>query len=306
MNKQATQPIPYGLQELPRFSDKLSWLYLEHGVLSKNDDGVFFADASGRTPVPLANLALIMLGPGTRVTHRVMQALAEMNCLTVWSGENGTRLYAHGTGGTGHANQLRRQARIWAHPLQHMQVVRRMYEIRFGEAVPDDLSIQQIRGREGMRVRRLYERLATAAGVEWKGRHYDPRNWSSADVPNRCLSAANAALYGLVHAALVSVGYSPALGFIHTGRPRSFVYDIADLVKFETVVPTAFEVAAAGPANVERATRLACRDSFKRANLMSRIVTITEHVLDVDLSDVPDPTTDGWQPALPPTVGPDD
>lgn len=301
-----TQPIPFGLQELPRFSDKLSWLYLERGVLSKNNDGVFFADAGGRTPIPLACLALLMMGPGTRVTHRAMQALAEMNCLAVWSGENGTRLYAHGTGGTGHANRLRRQARIWAHPGKHMQVVRRMYEMRFGEAIADDLGIQQIRGREGMRVRRAYERLAKDAGIEWKGRHYNPRNWSQADVPNRCLSVANAALYGLVHAALVSVGYSAALGFIHTGRPRSFVYDIADLIKFETVVPTAFAVAATLPNNVERATRLACRDSFKSANLMSRVVDITEKVLDVDLSDVPDPVADGWQPALQDALGPDD
>lgn len=297
---------PFSLQELPRFTDKLSWLYLEHGVLSKNDDGVFFADAAGRTPVPLASLALLMMGPGTRVTHRAMQALAEMNCLAVWAGENGTRLYAHGTGGTGHANQLRRQARIWAHPVKHMAVVRRMYELRFGEPVPDDLSIQQIRGREGMRVRRAYERLALEASINWKGRQYDPRNWKAADTPNRCLSVANAALYGLVHAALVSVGYSAALGFIHTGRPRSFVYDIADLIKFETVVPTAFAVAATEPDNVERATRLACRDSFKRANLMYRVLEVTEHVLDVDLSDVPDPTADSWQPTLPADQGPDD
>lgn len=302
----STKPLPYRLQELPRFTDKLSWLYLEHGVLSKNDDGVFFADASGRTPIPLASLALLMLGPGTRVTHRAMQALAEMNCLAVWAGENGIRLYAHGTGGTGHANQLRRQARIWAHPAKHMEVVRKMYEIRFGERVPDDLSIQQIRGREGMRVRRIYEHLAKEAGIEWKGRQYDVRNWSEADIPNRCLSVANAALYGLVHAALVSVGYSAALGFIHTGRPRSFVYDIADLVKFDTVVPTAFAVAATQPKNVERATRMACRDNFKSTDLMSRILDVTEQVLDVDLSDVPDPTADGWQPVLPADLGPDD
>lgn len=301
-----THPMPFGLQELPRFSDKLSWLYLEHGVLTKNDDGVFFADGAGRTPIPLAALALLMLGPGTRVTHRAMQALAEMNCLAVWSGECGTRLYAHGTGGTGHANRLRRQARIWADPGKHMQVVRRMYEIRFGEVIPEDLGIQQIRGREGMRVRRAYEQLAREAGIEWKGRHYDPRNWNSADLPNRCLSVANSALYGLVHAALVSVGYSAALGFIHTGRPRSFVYDIADMIKFETVVPTAFAVAATTPDNVERATRLACRDSFKEANLMSRIVELTERVLDVDLSDVPDPAAGGWQSVLPSEMGPDD
>ena len=286
--------MAYGLQELPRFVDKMSWLYLEHGVLSRDNDGVFFADGQGRTPIPLAGLAMLMLGPGTRVTHRSMQAVADMNCLVAWVGEEGTRLYAHGTGGTSHANRLRRQARIWANPQKHMEVVRRMYEMRFGEALPQDLGLQQIRGREGMRVRRTYEQLAKDVGIEWKGRKYDPHDWNTADMPNKCLSVANAALYGLVHAALVSVGYSPALGFVHTGRPRSFVYDIADLCKFDTVVPLAFSVAATQPTNVERAVRLACRDRFRDTNLMARILELVESVLNVDLTDVPDPTAHAW------------
>jgi CRISPR-associated protein Cas1 len=298
--------MAYSLQEVPRFTDKLSWLYVEHGVLSRDNDGVFFADGQGRTPIPLASLALLMLGPGTRATHRSMQAIAEMNCLVVWVGEQGTRLYAHGTGGTSHANRLRRQARIWASPRTHMLVVRRMYEIRFDEELPPDLALQQIRGREGMRVRRAYERLAKEAGIVWNGRKYDPRDWNTADLPNRCLSVANAALYGLVHAALVAVGYSPALGFVHTGRPRSFVYDIADLCKFETVVPTAFAVAAANPQHVERAVRQACRDSFREANMMERIMDLVETVLDVDLKDIPDPTEHSWGPVLPAEPGPDD
>lgn len=296
----------YQIQDVPRFDDKVSWLYVERGVLSKDDDGVFFADKEGRTPIPVAGLGLMMLGPGTRATHRAMQSAAEMNCMVVWAGEGGTRLYAHGTGGTSHANRLRRQARIWANPDTHLQVVRRMYELRFGEQLPQDITLQQVRGREGMRVRRAYEALAREAGIEWKGRQYDRNDWYAADLPNRCLSAGNAALYGIVHAAIVALGYSPALGFIHTGRPLSFVYDMADLFKFELVVPTAFVVAAQVQKDPERATRLACRIVFHEGKLLSRILEMIEQVLDIDLADVPDPTAHSWGPAFPVPPGPDD
>jgi CRISPR-associated protein Cas1 len=296
----------YEIQDVPRFDDKASWVYIERGVLSKGDDGVFFADKEGRTPIPVAGLGLIMLGPGTRVTHRAMQSAAEMNCMVVWAGESGTRLYAHGTGGTSHANRLRRQARIWGNPGTHMQVVRRMYELRFGEKLPEDIALQSVRGREGMRVRRAYESLAKQAGIEWKGRLYDRNDWYAADLPNRCLSVGNAALYGIVHAAIVALGYSPALGFVHTGRPRSFVYDMADLFKFDLVVPAAFRVAANNPKQPERETRIACRNAFHEGNLLSRIIERIDQVLDIDLAEVPDPTVHSWEPAFPVAPGPDD
>jgi len=298
--------MPVSLHEIPRFEDKISWVYLEYGTLEKDADGVFFVDKVARTPLPVAALALLMLGPGTKVTHRAAQAAAEMNCLLAWSGEGGTRLYAHSTGGTGHANKLRRQARIWANVGTHMAVVRRMYELRFSEDLPEDISLQQIRGREGLRVRQAYKSLAAEYGVEWSGRRYEPGNWSSADLPNRCLSAANAALYGLVHAAVVSVGYSPALGFVHTGRPLSFVYDIADLFKFQVAVPTAFSVAAQGPDHPERAVRKTCRLLFARENLMARILEVLEQLFDMDLATVVDPTAHSWESAFPITLGPED
>lgn len=84
------------------------------------------------------------------------------------------------------------------------------------------------------------------------------------------MSSATSCLYGVTEAAVLAAGYSPAIGFIHTGKPRSFIYDIADLFKFETVVPVAFQVASKAPSNPERAVRLACRDAFRETRLLKK------------------------------------
>jgi len=298
--------MPVSLHEIPHFDDKISWVFLEYGTLKKDDSGVVFWDEEGAIPLPVASLALVMLGPGTKVTHRAVQSMAETNCLLAWVGEGGIRCYAHSTGGTGHANNLRRQARIWANEYTNREVVRRMYASRFGVRLEGNFSLPAIRGKEGLRVREIYARLAKEYQIDWQGRRYDPRNWAAADLPNRCLSAANSCLYGLTHAALVSAGYSPALGFIHTGRPLSFVYDIADLFKFEVAVPTAFEVAAKFSHHPERATRKACRAAFHETGLMGEILPKVEELFDMDLSDVPDPSAHAWQSQLPAETGPDD
>jgi CRISPR-associated protein Cas1 len=98
---------------------------------------------------------------------------------------------------------------------------------------------------------------------------------------NRALSSANSCLYGVCHAAIVSAGYSPALGFIHTGKQLSFVYDIADLYKTEITIPLAFEVVAEGETDLEGRVRRACRDEFHGRRLLSRIVPDLERALAV-------------------------
>lgn len=112
-----------------------------------------------------------------------------------------------------------------------------------------------------------------------RGRSYDRGNWGNSDPVNRALSCANSCLYGLCHAAILSTGYSPGLGFVHTGKQLSFVYDIADLYKVELTVPVAFEIAAQQPSNLERATRMRCRDIFRDHKLLQRIVPDIQKVL---------------------------
>jgi len=139
--------------------------------------------------------------------------------------------------------------------------------------------VEQLRGIEGARVRETYKLLAKKYGVEWKARNYDISEWDKGDLPNRCLSAATACLYGVTEAAVLAAGYAPAVGFIHTGKPLSFVYDVADIYKFETVVPVAFKIAAKCPHNPEQQVRIACRDVFRESRLLERIIPGIEEML---------------------------
>lgn len=260
------------LHVLPKVRDGLSYLYVEHCVVDQEAKAIALHDAGGTTPVPCASLALLMLGPGTKVTHAAVRVLAEHGCLVAWVGEEGVRFYAQGSGETRSAANLLRQSWLAAHPARRLAIVRRMYEYRFPEKLPPSLTLQQLRGREGIRVREAYARASRESGVEWHGRSYHRGNWTQADPVNRALSCANSCLYGICHAAIVSAGYSPALGFIHTGKTLSFVYDVADLYKATLTIPVAFQVAADGSNDLERRTRQLCRDAFRTGRLLARIV----------------------------------
>jgi CRISPR-associated protein Cas1 len=243
------------LHELPRFQDRWSYLYLEHGRLDQEAAGLVFRNLSGDAPVPIDQLSLILLGPGSVVTHAAVKALAANSCLLAWVGEDGIRLYAHSTGATFSARRLLRQARLYTDEGQRLAVVYRMYQKRFPGTPLQDKTIEQVRGMEGLRVRKAYEEAAREHGVAWEGRNYDQVEWFQASAANRALSAANACLYGVCHAALVSAGYSPAIGFIHTGKMLSFVYDVADFYKTDVTVPVAFRLAATVTTGLERAVR---------------------------------------------------
>lgn len=267
------------LQLLPRFSDGLTFLYAERVRVDQEDHAIVLVDATGRVPVPVAALAVLMLGPGASVTHAAMLACADAGCLVLFCGESGVRFYASSIGETRSATNLMAQAVAWADPATHLDVVKRMYRMRFDEALGDDLTLEQIRGREGVRVRDAYARVSRETGVPWSGRAYHSQDWSSSTPVNRALSSANACLYGLCHAAIVSVGFSPGLGFVHTGKMLSFVYDVADLYKVDLTVPLAFRCASGPLDGLDGRTRRACRDVFRRTKLIERIVPDMQRAL---------------------------
>jgi CRISPR-associated protein Cas1 len=269
------------LHRLPKFRDSLSYCYVEHARIDRHEKSIALHDKEGLTPLPVAALSVLMLGPGTLITQAAVMTLADNNCLVIWCGEENVRFYACGTGGTRGAAALLHQARLASQEESRLEVVKRMYQMRFGENVDDALTVESLRGREGARVRDAYARASQRTGVEWTGRNYDRGNWASATPVNRALSAANACLYGLCHAAILSCGYSPAIGFIHTGKQLSFVYDIADLYKIELVLPLAFELAQSDPPDLERQVRLRCRDIFRESKLLQQIVPDMQRILAV-------------------------
>ncbi|MEW6723612.1 MAG: type I-E CRISPR-associated endonuclease Cas1e [Bacillota bacterium] len=269
------------LRILPKVRDSWSYLYVEHARIDQEDKGICLHDEKGRVHVPCASLSLLMLGPGTSVTHAAVMTMAEAGCLVAWCGEQGIRFYAQGMGETRSAANLLQQAGLWADPERRLQVVRRMYEMRFPEPVAEGLTLRQIRGKEGARVRTAYARASEEYGVPWSGRNYDRLNWDRSDPVNRALSAGNACLYGVCHAAIVAAGYSPALGFIHTGKMLSFVYDVADLYKIELTVPAAFMEVARGTQKLESRVRHRCRDLFAERRLLDRIVADLASLFDL-------------------------
>src|ERR1700730_14534655 len=233
------RPIP--------LKERSSIIFIEKGRLDVLDGAFVVVDKNGvRAHIPIGGLACLMLEPGARISHAAVALAARAGTLVVWVGEAGVRLYAAGQPGGARSDRLLYQARLALDDETRLRVVRKMYAMRFGEPAPERRSTDQLRGIEGARVRELYELIAERYGVESKRRHYNPSDFGSGDIPNRCLSAATACLYGLAESAVLAAGYAPAIGFLHTGKPLSFVYDVADIFKFETVVPEAFRIA--GPA----------------------------------------------------------
>lgn len=270
--------------------ERASILFVEKGRLDVLDGAFVMVDEGGvRTHIPVGGLVCLMLEPGTRVSHAAVALAARAGTLLIWVGEAGVRLYAAGQPGGARADRLLLQARLALDEDARLRVVRKMYALRFGEDAPQRRSVDQLRGIEGARVRETYRLLAQRHGAEWNSRVYDPGEWGAADVVNRCLSAATAALYGITEAAVLAAGYAPAIGFLHTGKPQSFVYDIADILKFETVVPEAFRVAAAAQrrrpldgrpvTDPVAETRRCCRDAFRRGDVLGRLVPLVEEVL---------------------------
>ncbi|NCA69764.1 MAG: type I-E CRISPR-associated endonuclease Cas1 [Sphingobacteriia bacterium] len=280
--------------------ERISMIFIEYGEIDVLDGAFVVIDKNGvRTHIPVGSVACIMLEPGTRVSHRAAALAARVGTLLVWVGEAGVRLYASGQPGGARSDRLLYQAKLALDDQARLKVVRKMYELRFGEAPPTRRSVEQLRGIEGARVRKTYDNLAKRFGVQWKGRRYDATDWDSSDLPNLCLSAATACLYGITEAAILAAGYAPAVGFIHTGKPQSFVYDIADIVKFDTVVPVAFQIAAKKPNQAEREVRLACRDCFRQTKLLGRIIPLIEEVLAAGELQAPKPPEESVGPVIP-------
>lgn len=268
------------LRTLPKVRDSWTYLYADRCRIEVEDKSIAILDEHGKTPVPCSSLSLLLLGPGSTVTHAAIRALADNGCMVAWTGEEGVRMYAFGTGETRSAKNLHRQIRRWADKDQRIQVVRALYALRFPkDAITPHTTLKQLRGMEGARMRHTYADMSKRTGVPWNGRMVGQGKWEQADPVNRALSSANAALYGICHAAIVAMGYSPAIGFIHTGKQLSFVYDIADLYKTSVSIPAAFATAAMDPKNIESHARQLCRDAFRERRILERIVDDIETIL---------------------------
>ena len=273
--------IPPSSSELFRSSDRLSFVYVEHATISRADSAVTFVKEEGVVHCPAASLSALLLGPGTRITHQAMALLGECGTTVVWVGEQGVRYYASGKSVARSSRLLIAQAKFVSNTRSRLAVARMLYQWRVPGEDTRELTMQQLRGREGARVRSVYRQWSERTGVPWERREYDPNNFGDGSPINQALSAAHAALYGIVHAAIVSLGCAPGLGFVHTGNSWSFVYDVADLYKAEVTIPAAFEVVAGYTEGMDigSVTRRAVRDRIRSEKVMERVVRDIQRLL---------------------------
>lgn len=255
---------------LPQVKDRYPFLYLERGRLEIDDSSVKWIDADCNVVrLPCATIHCLFLGPGTSITHEAVKTLAAANCALCWVGEDSLLFYAVGQTPTANTRNLRRQITLAADPAKATQVARRLFARRFPEQEVAQKTIPELRGMEGLRVRALYQEMAAKYNVGWKGRSYKPGQFELSDVTNQYLTAANAALYGILSGIVHSLGYSPHIGFIHSGSPLPFVYDLADLYKEHLTMDLAFSLTyqIAG-----RYDRLAVSEEFRRRVLNTNLL----------------------------------
>ncbi|MCD0452838.1 type I-E CRISPR-associated endonuclease Cas1e [Actinocorallia sp. API 0066] len=266
--------------DLHRVTDRVSSVYVERSHIDRDENAVVVINKRETVRIPAALIAVMLVGPGTRVTHGAINLLADSGTAVCRVGEQGVRMYASGLGPSRGAGLLHRQAWLVTRPKERLAVARAMYGMRFPGEDVSTATMQQLRGREGARIRKLYREHAKRTSVPWNGREYRAGDaFAAGDDLNRLLSAANAALYGICHAVVVGIGASPGLGFVHTGSAISFVLDIADLYKAEFTIPLAFDLAAQGLTE-ERDARVGLRDRIAETRLLDRIVTDIKTLLE--------------------------
>lgn len=287
------------LKPIP-LKDRNSMIFIGMGQIDVKDGAFVVIDKNGeRMHIPVGSVTCLMLEPGTRISHAAIKLASQVGTLITWVGEGGVRFYAAGQPGGARSDKLLYQAKLALDENLRLKVVRKMFELRFDEEAPQRRSVDQLRGIEGARVRKTYQLLAKQYNIDWKGRRYDPKDWEKGDIINKCISAATSCLYGITEAAILAAGYAPAIGYLHTGKPLSFVYDIADIIKFDSVVPAAFRIAAKRPKQPDREVRLACRELFRTDKTLKRLIPLIEEILAAGEITSPEAYPDGQPPAIP-------
>ena len=277
--------MPKDLHILPKLRDSLTFLYVEYAVIEQDNFSIVMIKKGEYTPIPIAAMTVLMLGPGVSITHAAIKAICDNGCMIIWCGERAAKFYAAGMGETRSAQNLLWQARLCMDKTAHMEVVRRMYLRRFPAMDCSGMTLRQIRGMEGIRMREAYREFARINGVPWSKRSYKQEEWDTADPINQALSMSNAILYSVCQAAVISLGFSTGLGFIHTGKMLSFVYDIADLYKAETTIPASFAAIAHGSSDdLNRKVRRLCRQRFQSSKLLERIPKDIDWIFQVEIS----------------------
>lgn len=228
-------------KELPKISDSISYIYVEYARIEQDNYALKLVRENSSVLLPITNFLVMFLGPGTSITHQAIKVYAELGVLVIWCGQNLNYFYASGFGRTRSSKNMLMQIDFYKDNELHLQVVRKMYELRFKNISLEDKNLNQMRGLEGSRVKSMYKTYSKLFNVPWTYRDYKVGDIEKSDMINQAITYSNNILYGLCKAIILIMGFNVSIGFIHTGNIFSFVYDIADLYKMETSVLASFK-----------------------------------------------------------------
>lgn len=267
-------------QTLPQIKSKYPFIYLERGRIEIDDSSVKWIDCDANVVrLPIATLNCLLLGPGTTITHEAIKVAASTNCSFCWVGEDSLLFYAAGQTPTADTRNFKRQMLLASGEISSLEIARRMYARRFPDANLAGKHLKEMMGMEGCRVRALYEQKAHQYGVQWNGRSFVQGKSEKSDITNRILTAANSMLYGVLASAVHSLGYSPHIGFIHSGSPLPFIYDLADLYKESITIDLAFSLASESNGRYSKANVVAAfRKKVIETDLLTHIANDIEQL----------------------------
>ncbi len=275
--------------ETARFphSDRHGLLWLDRGELCVIDGCLHFMRGSNSSmpkvdQIPHQSVSMILLGPGSSVTHDALRLLARHGTLMAAVGVDGVRSYTAPPLMPDRSDVARRQAELWGNPRRRISVARHMYALRLGEVLPHR-DLDTLRGIEGSRVKVMYKLMADKHGIEWKGRHYDRANPLAADIPNQALNHSATAVQAAAAIAVQSLAALPQLGFIHEDSGQSFVLDIADLFREAVTLDIAFTVARkvskGSDDTVDRLVRREAAQVFRKQQVIPSMIDKIKKVL---------------------------
>lgn len=272
-------------------ADRHGLLWLERGKLSAEDGTLRFLAAqsdslaAGDYAIPFQSISMILLGPGTSLTHDVLRLAARHGLLIAAVGEGGVKSYTAPPMGQGRSDVARIHAERWADRKGRIDTARRMYAWRFGRVLPHR-EIETLRGIEGARMKEAYRLVAQRFGIEWHGRRYDRDDPQAADLPNQAINHAATFVEAAADIAVASVGALPPLGFIHEESSNAFTLDIADLYRVEMTLPLAFGAVKATregrSVSLEREIRRRAARAFRNEKLIPRMIGRVKELFNVD------------------------
>lgn len=227
---------------LTHADERISLLYVEKAKIEQSEYGVQIRQGSKVSEIPITTISCLILGPGTNITHRAVSNCAQAGCSICWMGMDQAVFYAYGNPTTNKSKNILKQMHYHESKVLHTEIIHKMYNWRYPNEKIKSMSLEELKGFEGKKMKEIYSEYAQKYNIDWNFRNAKLNEFDELDLPNKYLNSINHTLYAITQAIIQIMGYSPAIGFIHTGHMQAFTFDISDLFKEEITIPLAFKL----------------------------------------------------------------